>query len=187
MLWFSRKSIYPARPDGLSGARSLIFTAGPMQKFAMQFLVVLGLIVFKAAIAHAGLCITPPENGTWRNNDTATNNITWVVFRLECRDASRTVCNGNICTTTSAVEPHYFVKVWGKCHPTDCYWGEAEAFPQTGGNEGWYLAHYNQGFAHRWVWVRTYPQWPGWLRVYIWNDFVDPGRADYVIDEWFRP
>jgi hypothetical protein len=170
----------------LPGIRSLIFAGSPLKKFAMQFLVLLVLLLFKTGSAYAGLCIVPPEDGTWRNSNSATNNITVVIFRMECRDASKTVCNGNICSTTSAVEPHFFLKVWGKCHPTDCYWGEAEGFAQTGANAGWYLFHFNQGFAHRYVWVRTYPEWPGWLRVWIWNDFVDPGRADYVIDEWFR-
>src|SRR5439155_24125043 len=42
----------------------------------------------------------------------------------------------------------------GKCHPTDCYWGEVEGVAQTGSNAGWYTFHYDQGFADRYVWVR---------------------------------
>ncbi|HYR89664.1 MAG TPA: hypothetical protein VE422_36660 [Terriglobia bacterium] len=184
-MLFTRKMTDPARPDRRLGVRSLSFAVSSLRTFALPLLVLLAVLLFKPVTAHAGLCGVPAEDGTWHNYDSNTQSVTWVVFRMECRDASRTVCNGNICTTTSAVEPHYFIKVWGKCHPTDCYWGEAEGVAQTGSNAGWYTFHFDQGFANRYVWVRTYPQWPGWLRVWIWNDFVDPGRADYTIDEWF--
>jgi len=150
-------------------------------------LAVLLLMLFKSTNAYAGLCVTPPETGSWRNSNSATRSITSIAFRMECRSANWGTCSGNICTTTvGAVSPHYFIKLWGKCYPQDCYWGEAEGTKQTGAYDGWYRFNFDQGFARRYVWVKTYPQWPGWLRLYIWTDFADPRRADYAIDEWFR-
>jgi hypothetical protein len=138
-----------------------------------------------ASNAHAGLCTIPPEQGIWRNYNQNTSSITKLVFQMECRDASKTVCSGNICSTTSAVEPHFFINLYGKCHPTDCDWGRVEGRALTGSDAGWYYFTYNHGFARRYVYARTYPQWPGWFRLYVWTDFTDPGRADYASDEWF--
>lgn len=134
----------------------------------------------------ASMCIIPPEEGNWVNNDPATRGITRANFRMECRDASETHCSGGICWTTSAVEPHYFLRLFGSCTPTDCDWGEVEGIAATGSLEGWYYFYYDHGFAKRYVYVRTYPQWPGWLRVWIYTDFTSPSRQDYVMDDWFR-
>ena len=95
-------------------------------------------------------------------------------------------CNGNICSGHYETIPHYYLTLFGKCSPSDCPWGEIEGRALTGSMPGWYYFVYNQGFAKRYVYVRTYPAWPGWLRVWIYNDFTDPGRADYTTDEWFR-
>lgn len=150
------------------------------------FLIVVALLAGTRS-AQAGLCVTPPAAGAWHNSDAATRGITTLDFRLDCRDASETHCEGDICTVTSAVAPHYFVTLFGSCSPTDCPWGEVEGEAMTGDFSGWYRFYYDQGFARRFVWVRTYPEWPGWLRLWIHNDFVDPGRADYTSDEWFVP
>lgn len=152
----------------------------PIRYFALVLLLFLG-----AFEAQAGLCITPAEAGGWRNYNSATRSITKLDFRMECRDASVTHCSGNICSTTSAVAPHYFIRLFGSCSPTDCPWGEVEGVRLSGNLDGWYYFTYNQGFAQRYVYARTYSQWPGWLRLYIWNDFSDPGRTDYASDEWF--
>jgi hypothetical protein len=136
--------------------------------------------------AVASMCIVPPEEGNWVNYDPDTRGITRANFRMECRDASVTHCNGDICWTTSAVKSHYFLRLFGSCSPTDCDWGEVEGVTATGSLEGWYYFYYDHGFAKRYVYVRTYPQWPGWLRVWIYTDFTDPNRQDYVMDDWFR-
>jgi hypothetical protein len=137
--------------------------------------------------AEASMCIIPDEAGNWRSYDTDTRSITRANFRMECRDDTRTTCSGGICRTTFGVKAHYFISLWGKCHPSDCVWGEVEGVKLTGDLSDWYRFYYDQGFAKRWVYVRTYSQWPGWLRLYMWTDFTDPNRADYAIDEWFVP
>jgi hypothetical protein len=145
-------------------------------------LVILLYCFFGTGTAHAGLCITPPEQGAWKNYDPNTRSITRLLFEMECWNAPQPPCTGDICTSTSEVIPHYFIHLYGKCHPTDCDWGRVEGQRRS---DGWYRFNYNQGFATRYVWARTYPQWPGWFRLYIWNDFTDPNRADYATDEWF--
>jgi hypothetical protein len=75
------------------------------------------------------------------------------------------------------------VYAWGKCHPTDCYWGARTATYQSG---GWIRAIYNFGFKTSYVWLKTY-QYYGltYLRVYVFNDFTAAdGRTDYTTDEW---
>ena len=44
----------------------------------------------------------------------------------------------------------------------------------------------DQGFAKRYVHARMSQHRPGQLWVHWRTDFVDPGRADYEKDEWFR-
>lgn len=136
--------------------------------------------------AVASMCIIPQEEGAWQNYDPNTRGITHLNFRMECRDDSHTTCNGNICHTTFAVAPHYFISLWGSCSPSDCRWGEVEGTALSGSMAGWYYFFYNQGFAKRYVYARTYPEWPGWLRLWIYTDFTDPARADYTMDDWFR-
>lgn len=148
-------------------------------------LLVFGLLFATTENAQASFCITPEEAGAWHNNDAATRGVTHLDFRMECRDASETHCDGDICSTTSAVAAHYFISVWGSCHPTDCVWGEVEGRALSGNLNGWYYFLYDPGFAKEYVYVRTYPQWPGWLRVWIYTDFVDPNRADQTSDDWF--
>lgn len=138
-------------------------------------------------VAHAGLCITPAGAGAWRNSDAASRGITILDFRMECRDASVTKCDGDICSTTFAVAPHYFVTLFGSCSPSACPWGEVEGQALGGSLSGWYYFQYDQGFAKRAVYVRTYSALPGRLRLWIHTDFVDAGRADYTTDEWFVP
>lgn len=144
------------------------------------------LIAVLAGGAIASMCIVPAEKGAWINYDPDTRGITRLNFRMECRDASRTICTGNICRRIFAVEPHYFIHLWGSCSPTDCDWGEVEGVALTGAMAGWYYFYYDHGFAKRYVYVRTYPQWPGWLRLWIYTDFTDPNRTDYTMDDWFR-
>lgn len=151
----------------------------------LHYLAVFLLLLLGSVKAHAGLCVVPTESGAWKNYNSATRSITNVDFRMECRDASVTQCSGDICSTTSAVAPHFFIRLFGACTPTDCPWGEVEGIRLSGNLDGWYYFTYNQGFAQRYVYARTYPQWPGWFRLYIWTDFSDPGRADYASDEWF--
>lgn len=59
---------------------------------------------------------------------------------------SRRVCNDNICQITYAVKRVYTAKLWGKCHPSDCYWGKLDGV-YTSSN--WLRFYYDQGFAKR--------------------------------------
>jgi hypothetical protein len=132
------------------------------------------------------MCIIPPEEGSWENNDPQTRGITRAEFRMECRDASVTTCSGGICRTTFAVKAHYFIHLFGSCSPLDCDWGEVEGERLSGSLEGWYRFFYDQGFAKRYVYARTYPAWPDSLRIWIYTDFTDPARAGYSMDNWFH-
>jgi hypothetical protein len=154
--------------------------------------IVLGLLLAPALVligsgaAQAGMCFIPAEEGNWTNYDSNTRGITKLEFRMECRSLPDPPCSGGLCTSTSAVAPHYFIHLYGSCSPTDCNWGEVEGERLSGSLDGWYRFIYDHGFARRYVYARTYQQWPGWLRLWIYTDFVDPGRADYVMDDWFR-
>jgi hypothetical protein len=147
-------------------------------------ILVLALLIAGSAIAS--MCLVPEEEGAWVNYDPYTRSITRLNFRMECRDASQTTCSGGICQTSHGVSSHYFIHLFGSCSPTDCDWAEVEGVRLTGSLEGWYYFYYDQGFAKRYVYARTYPAWPGWLRLYIYTDFIDPGRTDYNTDDWFR-
>ncbi len=156
-------------------------------RLTLGSLFLLTVLSIFASAAHAGMCGVPAEADLWENRNPNTRSITQLNFRMECRDATTTTCSNGICRTTYGVEAHYFIHLWGSCSPTDCDWGEREGVRMTGSLDGWYYFHYDHGFAKRHVYARSYPAWPGWLRLYIWTDFVDPGRADYASDEWFVP
>lgn len=168
----------------LSLARVKTFATSAMQSKGFRTVLsglVLGL--FAAGTAQAGQCIIPAEQGNWKNSDVNTRGVTRIEFEMECRDAGETVCDGNgICRTTSAVKPHYFVKVAGSCSPTDCQWGREEGTK----NGDWFVFNYDPGFATKDVWVRTYSQWPGWMRVWVSTNYRD-NREDRTDDYWFRP
>ncbi len=152
----------------------------------LGIMMLFSLLILSGGNTHASLCIVPTEEGSWENNNTLTRGITRLEFRLWCEDTPQTVCNGGICTTINSVTPHYYIHLFGSCYPTDCDWGEVEGEKLNGSLDGWYYFSYNQSFAMRFVYVRTYPQWPGWLRLWIYTDFTDPNRSDYVMDDWFR-
>ena len=154
-----------------------------MRSFFHGIFMAFSVLLIGTVVAHASMCIIPSEEGSWKNYDSQTRGITRIQFRMECRDAPHTTCSGGFCRTTSAVEAHYFIHLFGKCHPTDCDWGEVEGI-QTSGD--WYYFFYDQGFAKRFVYVKTYPQWPGWLRLWMYTKFTDPSRDNYVMDDWFR-
>jgi len=74
--------------------------------------------------------LTNVENfiGTWVNEDEDTGGITRTVIRVE----SDTI----------------FVHMWGKCHPTDCDWGE-ETTNIDDANDNQLSLEWNQGFVIR--------------------------------------
>jgi hypothetical protein len=139
--------------------------------FFAILLLLLGLSGLYAAPAMA-LCVTPAEVGSWHNVNPDTRGITRANIRFQCQDQ---ILNG---------QPYppgkpFYIRLFGKCHPTDCAWAEAGADSIAG---GWKRGTLDQGFAVRTIRFKTYPD--GRLRVLIDTDFRDPARADYRMDEW---
>lgn len=135
----------------------------------------IGLVILFPAMPGETSCILPPEQGQWRNADPATRSLTRIHLRFVCQDL---IING---------EPHppgppWFVHVWGKCHPSDCDWGEVGARELSSGHV---FAFYDHGFAKRYVFAKMSMFRPGQLWVYTFTDFVDPGRPDYGVHNWF--
>lgn len=141
-------------------------------------LVLLAAILAIAAAqpaAHA-LCAAQEEDAQWINADPATQGITRAHLRFVCQDQ---ILNGE----PYPPGPPWYVHLWGKCVPDDCDWGEVGARRLGSGHV---YAHYDQGFAKRYVYARMSAYRPGQLWVYIWTDFTDPSRPDYGMHQWFR-
>lgn len=124
----------------------------------------------------AGQCLAQDEDGNWENVDSNTRSLTRIQLRFVCQDQ---ILNGE----PYPPGPPWWVHVFGKCHPTDCDWGEVEARRLGTGH---IYAFYDQGFARRHVWARMSAYRPGQLWVYTYTDFRDPGRPDYDVHNWFR-
>ena len=101
--------------------------------------------------------------GYWRNADPATRSITNLhVYYASPYHADR-------------------VDAWGKCHPTDCYWGTATIIPDGTPTA---RATYRFSFATKSVYM-----WRdgSLLRTYTYTHFTDhSGRADYSTNDIFR-
>jgi len=132
------------------------------------------VIVLSLQIADA-LCVQPPEEGNWVNTDPNTRGITRIQLRFVCQDQ---ILNGE----PYPPGPPWYVHLYGKCHPTDCDWGEVGAH-RIGTDQ--IYAFYNQGFAKRYVYAKMSQYRPGQLWVWIWTDFTDPNRPDYGMHNWF--
>jgi hypothetical protein len=128
--------------------------------------------------AHA-LCVATELPGSWHNINANTNAMTRVDVAFTCNDVILCDTNGNCSGGGSG----YTVKAWGKCYPTDCYWGSRTA---ASAGDGWIRAVYDFGFKTSTVWLKTYSYYGRtYLRVYVYNDFTPAdGRTDYVTDEW---
>lgn len=107
-------------------------------------------------VARASSVRLPALEGYWRNLDPQTRNITRLHIYYSARDGGERVA------------------VWGKCHPTDCFWGAVPAVPFS------FLqatATYHLGFANKYlaIWLSN-PD----LKVKTHVDFIDgSGRAGY--------
>jgi hypothetical protein len=120
-------------------------------------------------------CLVQPEAGNWRNADPATRSLTRIELRFTCQDQ---ILNGE----PYPPGPPWHIHVFGKCHPTDCDWGEVGAERLSSGH---IFGRYNQGFARRYVYARMSQYRPGQLWVYAYTDFADPNRPDYDVHNWF--
>jgi hypothetical protein len=152
---------------------------------ALLFLAVLVPLMVFSGNANAGLCVVGQvkEVGTWVNPDTKTRGITKAVFSEECRDDTHVTCSGNICQIQYGVKLVYTAELWGKCHPTDCYWGKVDGV-YTSAN--WLRFYYDHGFAKRVVWGQIWSGGNDWLRLIVDTDFVSPDREDYRFSAWMR-
>jgi hypothetical protein len=120
-------------------------------------------------------CLVQNEAGNWRNADASTPSLTRIQLRFTCQDQ---ILNGQ----PYPPGPPWHIHVFGKCHPTDCDWGEVGAERLGSGHV---YGTYNQGFARRYVYARMSQYRPGQLWVYTWTDFADPNRPDYGVHNWF--
>lgn len=132
-------------------------------------LVVVG-ITLTATPAQATCIGTSPATGSWHNTDPNTNSITRVVVDWGCPDQG-------------AYHPAGSIRVFGKCHPTDCDWGTRRTYAETG---GWERARYDHSWATKHVWIKPYSFYGRtYLRVWVYTDFTPAdGRKDYVTDVW---
>jgi hypothetical protein len=128
-----------------------------------------------AADVSVASCVTPPEQGTWVNANPYTNSVTRVALRFVCQDQ---VLNGQ----PYPPGPAWYMRLFGKCYPTDCDWGTVGARRLSNGQV---FGVYYQGFATRYVWAAMSQYRPGQLWVFVRTDFTDPSRADYDTQNWF--
>lgn len=142
-------------------------------RFATLLVALVVMTLFQEP-AHA-LCVQPQEEGNWRNADQNTNSLTHIQLRFVCQDQ---ILNGQ----PYPPGPPWYTHIFGKCHPTDCDWGEVGAQQLSGGHV---YAMYGQGFARRYVYAKMSQYRPGQLWVYTWTDFTDPNRPDYALHNWF--
>jgi hypothetical protein len=128
--------------------------------------------------ARASLC-SAPLVGDWHNIDANTNSMTRALVDFTCSDV--VLCPvGQPCT---GGDSYYSMRVFGKCHPTDCDWGRLRAYDM---GDGWIRSIYSFGFKTSHVWLKTYNYYGlTYLRVWVYNDFTAAdGRTDYTSDVW---
>lgn len=142
--------------------------------FMCAGLVVLAILIVPGVLF--GQCIAQPEDGAWVNTDPNTRSITRIQLRFVCQDQ---ILNGQ----PYPPGPPWHIHIFGKCHPTDCDWSEADG--QRLGS-GFVYGVYYQGFATRYVYARMSAYRPGQLWVWMYTDFADPARPDYEVNNWFR-
>ena len=108
---------------------------------------VCSLFVFGATArqAHAQ-CAAQPEDGNWVNADASTNSLTRAELRFTCQDQ---ILNGQ----PYPPGPPWHMHLWGKCSPSDCDWGTADAENVTVGGRTFVRAIFHHGFATRYVYA----------------------------------
>jgi len=138
----------------------------------LSLLVVSGLMVTPPA---RGLCAAQEEDGSWRNIDPNTRSLTRVDLRFVCQDQ---ILNGQ----PYPPGPPWYIHIWGKCHPSDCDWGEVGAARLS---SDFIYTEIDHGFAKRYVYARMSRVYPDRLWVWMWTDFRDPDRPDYSSSNYF--
>jgi len=139
----------------------------------------LALLLVGAWTDHADAqCVQPQEEGSWTNADTNTRSLTRAALRFTCQDQ---ILNGQ----PYPPGPPWHIHLWGKCHPSDCDWGEVGATEVTIGSRTLIHGVFSQGFATRYVYADMSLFRSGQLWIWMWTDFSDPARPDYESQNWF--
>ena|SRR5689334_22506771 len=139
------------------------------------------VFLFLAPAAMLAQCVVPFEVGSWKNMNSNTNGITRVEVTFSCNDV--VYCPNGVCQDPP---PPYTIHIWGKCSPSDCDWGTAPGTTyHSSDGTVWKYFFYNQGFARRYVYIKPSSLYPGRLFLWMYTDFTDPSRADYVMQNWF--
>lgn len=131
--------------------------------------------VILTASASQAQCVPSPMAGQWVSVNAATRGLTRAAIAVGCCDQ---VQNG-----VPVCSPPDSVRLFGRCHPSDCDWGAVSGHLQSADGRSLRLT-YNQGFARRTV--RIDSRASGELRVRVSTDFTDPGRRDYNMTEIMR-
>lgn len=155
----------------------------PQVMFVKVALFVLLASLPRAAFAQ---CATPFEQGRWTNVDPATGGITRVEVTFSCNDQILCGVDANGKVTCSKPGAPFRLHLWGKCHPSDCDWGAVDGNEVLIGSTRWIYSYYDQGFAKRHVYITPSTSSPGELFLWMYTDFVDPGRTDYVFTGSYR-
>ena len=113
-----------------------------------------------------GHALRPTELvGSWIADDPDTRSLTRVVVRRRGGE--------------------YLVRVWGRCHPTDCAWDEAAATLRSDTPKPELSILYEQGFSTKRMSLRVVE--PGLLGYRLETTFNDnSGRADQVSEELLK-
>lgn len=152
---------------------------------------ILTIIIFAQAVLLPyplfSQCVIPFEAGNWTNIDPNTRGITRIKVDFSCNDVILCGVDANGNVTCSTPGPPFQLHLWGKCSPSDCDWGAVSGNTYLGSDgTRWVYAFYNQGFAKRYVYIKPSSLYPGNLFMWMYTDFTDPHRADYIMRNWFR-
>ena len=141
-----------------------------------------GVLSAANAVPAAALCAAPGPTsiaGDWHNINSDTRDITRIVVDT-C--ASRTVDNGDG-TSSTTFDGSSVIRMFGKCHPSDCDWGTKYLTSSS----GWQRATYDFGFKKAYVRIKTV-QISGhtYLRAIVFNDYTAAdGRTDRTSSNLF--
>src|SRR5262245_358756 len=157
-----------------------------MKVLSMGLRIAVFVLVASLPRSAFALCVTPFDQGNWINNATAARRVTRIQVSFICND--QILCsvdaNGNV--TCSKPGAPFRVHLFGKCSPTDCDWGTVDGNEVTIGSTKWVYSFYDQGFARRYVYITPLSSSPDQLYLWMYTDFVDPARADYVTTATFH-
>lgn len=141
---------------------------------------VLGALALPGAAAASCAAHPTLDTGRYVNIDPATRSVTTVDLEFVCGSLTRDNGDGTA-TVIHGADPHWTIRLWGSCSPTDCDWGTARAEERN--HRSVLLTRYDQGFTNRQV---TLVPEAGQLMVVVTSTYSD-GRSARTWVERFRP